>query len=123
MRKKAPARNVDAYVAAAPKEAQAKLLQLRRMIRAAAPKADESISYQIPAYKLNGKALVYFAAFRTHVSLFALPLPLKEHEHELKGYQTAKGTVRFPLDKPLPVALIRKLLKTGVEKNEAGRKK
>jgi uncharacterized protein YdhG (YjbR/CyaY superfamily) len=121
LRKGAPARNVDAYIGAAPKQARAKLVQLRNIIRAAAPKADESISYQIPAYTLNGKPLVYFAAFTNHVSLFAISV--KEHQHELKGYETSKGTVRFPLDRPLPVALIKKLVKARIKNTEAGRKK
>jgi len=122
MKKNSSVRDVDAYIQAAPREARVKLVQLRKIIKAAAPRADEAISYRMPYYKYHG-ALAYFAAFKNHVSLFVPPPVIEEHKRELKGYETAKGTVRFPLDKPLPVALIRKLVKARIARNEAAKKR
>lgn len=110
-------RDVDAYIKAAPKEAHFKLVELRKIIRATAPGADESISYRMPYYNYNG-ALVWFAAFKNHIGFFLRPPVIKEHRQELKRYETTKSTVRFPIDKPLPVALIRKLIKSRISKNE-----
>jgi len=110
-------RDVDAYIKAAPKEARVKLVQLRKIIRATAPGADEGISYRMPYYNYNG-ALVWFAAFKNHIGFFVRPPVIKEHRQELKDYETTKSTVRFPIDKPLPVALIRKLIKSRITKNE-----
>lgn len=104
-------RDVDAYIKAAPKEARVKLVELRKIIRATAPGADEGISYRMPYYNHNG-ALVWFAAFKNHIGFFVRPPVIKEHRQELKGYETTKSTVRFPIDKPLPVVLIRKLIKS-----------
>ena len=117
---KAP-KDVNAYIAAAPTGVRAKLVQLRKITKAAAPKADEGISYSMPYYKYHG-ALVYFAAFKNHIGFFVPSPVVEEHKHELKGYETTKATVRFPIDKPLPVALITKLVKARVRKNEARRK-
>ena len=98
-----------------------KPVQLRKIIKAAAPKADEGISYKVPYYKYHG-ALVYFAAFKNHIGLFVPPPIIEEHKLELKGYETAKATVRFPIGKPLPGALIKKLVKARIKRNEAARK-
>ena len=119
--KKIP-KDIDAYIAAAPKEVRAKLVQLRKIIKAAAPGALEGISYGMPYYKHHG-ALVYFATFKNHIGFFVPSPVVEEHKHELTGYETAKATVRFPIGKPLPVALIKKLVKARIKKNEAGRKK
>ena len=115
-------RDVDAYIKAAPKEARAKLVQLRKIIRATAPGTDEGISYRMPYYNYNG-ALVWFAAFKNHIGFFVRPPVIKEHRQELNGYETTKSTVRFPIDKPLPVALIRKLIKSRIAKNEDAKHK
>ncbi len=110
------AKDVDDYIAAAPKEVQAKLVQLRKIIKAVAPESGEGISYGMPYYEYHGM-VACFGAFKNHVGFFgALP---EEHKQELKGYETAKGTVRFPLDKPLPVELIKKLVKARVIENKA----
>src|SRR6266567_1286842 len=93
--KKIP-KDIDAYIAAAPTGPRGKLGQLRKIIKAAAPKADEGISYKVPYYKYQG-ALVYFAAFKNHIGLFVPPPIIEEHKLELKGYETAKATVRFPI--------------------------
>jgi len=119
----APARTVDDYLAALPEEARATLEKLRKTIKAAAPKADEVISYQIPTYKYHGP-LVAFAAFKNHCSFYVMSSSfLDAHKDELKAYDTAKGTIRFPIGKPLPAALVKKLVKARMEDNEAGKEK
>ena len=111
------ARDVDAYIAAAPEVARGKLRELRAMIRAAAPQAEEVISYRMPYYKYHGH-LVGFAAFKDHVSLFgAFP---EEIGRELRAYKTGRGSVQFPLDRPLPADLIARIVRAHVKANEAG---
>jgi uncharacterized protein YdhG (YjbR/CyaY superfamily) len=114
------ARNVGAYIRAAPKKSRSKLLQLRRIIKATAPGAEEGISYRIPYYDYYG-ALVWFAAFKNHIGIYLRPPVIQEHKHELKGYETTKSAVHFPMNKPLPVTLIRKLIKARIAKNKAAR--
>jgi uncharacterized protein YdhG (YjbR/CyaY superfamily) len=116
--KSAPPKDVDEYLAGVPKEARATLEKLRKAIKAAAPRASEVISYQMPMYKQNGM-LVGFAAFKDHCSLFPGPAVIKAHQEDLKGYKTSKGTIRFPSDKPLPAALVKKMIKTRIQENEA----
>ena len=111
-------RDVDGYVKAAPKEARAKLLQLRSLVKSTAPSAKESIRYRIPCYNYYG-ALVWFAAFKNHISIFLRPPVIEEHKNELKGYETTKSAVHFPMNKPLPTVLIRKLIKARIAKNKA----
>jgi uncharacterized protein YdhG (YjbR/CyaY superfamily) len=108
---------VDDYLAALPEEARATLEKLRKVVKAAAPKATEVISYQIPMYKHHGM-LVGFAAFKDHCSFFPGANPIATHKDELKAYETSKGTIRFPIGKPLPAALVKKLVKTRVAENE-----
>jgi uncharacterized protein YdhG (YjbR/CyaY superfamily) len=103
------AKEVDRYIAKAPAETHAGLARMREAIRATAPTAVESVAYGMPAYKYEGKPLVYFAAAKQHVGLYGPAVV--EFEGELKGYSTSKGTVRFPLGKPVPVALVKKLVK------------
>jgi len=110
-------RNLDAYIKTAPKQSRAELLRLRR-IKAAAPNAEEGISYRIPCYDHYGP-LVWFAAFKNHVGIFLRPPVIAEHKHELKRYVTTKSAVHFPMDKPLPEPLIRKLVKARIAKNRA----
>jgi uncharacterized protein YdhG (YjbR/CyaY superfamily) len=112
-----PAPDVDAYIRVAPKESRAKLLQLRRIVKATAPGAKEGISYRIPYYDYSG-ALVWFAAFKHHIGIFLRPPVIQEHRHELKEYETTKSAVHFPMDKPLPAALIKKLIKARMAKNK-----
>ena len=115
-------KNVDSYISAAPKESRAKLQQLRRVIRAVAPKAKEGISYRMPYYDYHG-ALVWFAAFKSHIGIFLRPPVIAEHKRELKRYVTTKSTIHFPIDKPLPLALIKKLVRARLTKNKTPMKK
>ncbi len=109
-------KDVDEYITKAPRVAQEKLSVMRTIVRAAALGAEEVISYNMPYYKFHGP-LVGFAAYKTHVSLFgAFPDNLKK---ELKPYKTGRGSVQFPLDKPLPAALITKIVKAHMKMNEA----
>ena len=115
-------RTVDAYIAAAPKEVRAKLAHLRKIVKATAPRAEERISYGIPYYGYKGR-LVYFGLWEKHVGLYVPTPVIAEHKNELRDYETTMATVRLPLDKNLPVALIKKLVKARIKKNEAERKK
>jgi uncharacterized protein YdhG (YjbR/CyaY superfamily) len=110
---------VEAYMTRVPEPARAALNQLRAMIRVAAPKeATEAISYGIPALRYKG-GLVAYAAFKKHCSFFPMGFGAVERfAAELEGYKVSKGTIQFPLDKPLPAALIRKLVMACVERNE-----
>lgn len=108
---------VDDYLAALPEEARATLEKIRKTIKAVAPKATEVISYRIPMYKHHGM-LVGFAAFKNHCSFFPGAKSMATHKDELKAYKTSKGTIRFPIGKALPAALVRKLVKERIAENE-----
>ena len=114
---------VDDYLAEVPSEARATLEKLRKTIKAVVPSAVEVISYQIPTFKLDGRMLVSYAAFKDHCSFFPGAAPIKAHEDELKSYKTSKGTIRFPTSKPLPATLVKKLVRTRIKENEARAKK
>jgi len=111
-------RTIDEYIAGFPPSVQEILEKLRKTIRKAAPNAEETISYQIPALTLEG-SLVYFAAFKNHIGLYPRPTAIKKFKRELSPYEGAKGTVRFPLDKPIPLAMISKIVKFRVKENLA----
>jgi len=111
-------KSVDAYIATAPKEVQSKLKELRAAIREAVPTAEERISYGMPYYGYKGQ-LAYFAAFKKHIGLYVPTPVIEEHKSELEGYEIASATVRFPLNKKLPISLIKKLVKVRMKKNEA----
>ncbi|HSS21305.1 MAG TPA: DUF1801 domain-containing protein [Pyrinomonadaceae bacterium] len=106
---KVPA-TADAYLADVEPGARATLEKLRQNIKSIAPKATEVISYGIPTFKLDGKMLASYAAFKEHCSFFPGAV-IEEFEDELKSYETSKGTIRFPTNKPLPAALVKKILK------------
>ena len=115
--KRAP-KNVDEYLAGVPESARSTLNKLRAAIRSAVPpEATETISYRIPAFKYKG-VLVWFAAFSNHYSLFPGASVLEAFKNELKDFSTSKGTIHFPSDKPLPAALVKKLVKARVAQNE-----
>lgn len=115
---KAAAKNIDEYLKALPdKNLKAMLENLRQTIKSAAPKAEEMISYAMPAFKYHGM-LVYFAAFKNHCSLFPANSSLiAKMEEELKPYRTAKGTIQFTVDRPLPTALVKKIVKARMQEN------
>jgi uncharacterized protein YdhG (YjbR/CyaY superfamily) len=114
-----PTRDVDNYLTTVPPEARATLEKLRKTIKAVVPEAIEVISYQMPTFKLDGRMLVSFAAFKDHCSFFPGAAPIKAHEADLKSYETSKGTIRFPTSKPLPAVLVKKLVKARIKENEA----
>ena len=109
--------DVDEYFAGVPKEARVVLEKLRQTIKAAAPMASEVISYQMPMYKHHGM-VIGFAAFKDHCSIFPGSAVMDAHKEELKRYSTSKGTIRFPVNKPLPAALVKKLVKMRIRENE-----
>lgn len=112
-------KDIDEYLAGVPEPARSTLNKVRAMIRSAAPaEATEAISYGMPAFKYKG-SLVAFAAFSNHCSLFPMNSSLiKTFRKELEGFETSKGTIRFPVDKPLPAPLLKKLVKARVAENE-----
>ena len=110
--------DIDDYIAGFPADVQKVLEKIRRTIRKAAPKAEESISYQIPTYKIDGERLIYFAGFAKHVSVYPAPREAKEFKKELAAYKGGKGTVQFPLDKPIPFDLITRIVKFKLQKME-----
>ena len=120
--KASPAKDVDEYLARVPNEARVTLEKLRQTIKAAAPMASEVISYQMPMYKHHGM-VIGFAAFKNHCSIFPGAAVMDAHREELERYDTSKGTIRFPASKPLPAALVRKLVKTRIAENEARAKR
>jgi uncharacterized protein YdhG (YjbR/CyaY superfamily) len=111
---------VEDYLAALPEDQRAALEKLRETIRTAAPEATETISYQMPTFKLRGRVLVYYAAFKDHCSLFpASEAVMEALGEELKPYFSGKGTLRFTPDKPIPVAIVKKIVKARIEENAA----
>ena len=110
------------YLAALPEGSRAALEKLRTTIKTAAPEATETFSYQMPAFKDHGRILVYYAAFKDHYSLYPASNAVMEVlGEELKPYFSGKGTIRFDADKPLPVALVKKIVKARLEENAARR--
>lgn len=107
--------SVDAYLASVPSDMRAALQQLRTVISAVAPRAEEGFSYGLPAFRLDGRPLVCFAAATNHCSFYPMsPAVIRAHAAELKGYKTSKGTIQFQAEKPLPAALVRKLVKARI---------
>jgi len=109
-------KDIDEYIAGFPKDIQNTLEQLRSTIKKAAPEAEETISYGIPAFKMNG-SLVYFAAYSNHIGFYPRVSGIAPFKKELSMYKGGKGTVQFPLDKPLPLDLIAKIVKFRVREN------
>lgn len=112
---------IDEYLASLSDDKRAALEKLRRAIRAAAPGAEECISYRIPAFRLGGRMLVAFGAATSHCAFYPGAYPIAAHEDDLEGYDTSKGTIRFPAERPLPTALVRKLVKARIR--ESGKRR
>jgi uncharacterized protein YdhG (YjbR/CyaY superfamily) len=111
-------RTIDEYLAPLSADKRAALKKLRRAIRAAAPKAEECISYGLAAFRLDGRPLVAFGATGTHCAFYPMSsTTVAAHEDELAAYDTSKGTIRFPPDRPLPAALVRKVVKARIAEN------
>lgn len=108
--------DIDKYVTGFPADTQKLLQQLRSTITKAAPDAEEVISYQMPAYKYHGM-LVYFAAYENHIGFYPTPSGIEKFEKELSAFKRAKGSVQFPIDKPLPLQLISKIVAFRVKEN------
>lgn len=109
---------IDEYIATFPKNVQEILQKLRQTIKDSAPNAKETISYQIPTFKLNGN-LVNFAAYENHIGFYPTPSALKEFKKELSQYDIGKGTIKLPIDEPIPIDLIKRLVKFRVNENLA----
>jgi len=108
-------KNVDEYISSAPIEIQDRLKQIRKIIKEMVPEAEEKISYGMPYYGYNGR-LAYFSYFKNHIGLYIPPPAVQENLKALAGYETAMATVRLPLNRSLPVGLIRKLIKSRLKK-------
>lgn len=121
--KKTKPQSIDEYLKGVPAESRAALEKLRRTIRSVAPEAIETISYEIPTFKLNGRMLVSFAAFSEHCSFFPGAGPIEVHRNDLKSFPTSKGTIRFTPARPLSSALVTKIVKTRIKLNNDSRKK
>jgi uncharacterized protein YdhG (YjbR/CyaY superfamily) len=109
--------NIAAYIANFPKETQLILETIRTTIKALVPESEETISYAMPAITLNKKALVYFAGYKHHIGFYATPTGHKAFEEELSMYKQGKGSVQFPLDKPIPYDLIKRIVAFRVAEN------
>ena len=115
--KKAGFNSIDEYIATFPKDVQKILGELRGTIKAAAPDVEEKISYQMPTFNLNGRYLVYFAAWKNHISMYPIPSGSEAFDKEVSQYAEGKGTLKFPINKPLPLKLITKIVKFRVAEN------
>ena len=115
--KKAGFSSIDEYIASFPDEVQKILEELRATIKATAPNTKEKISYQIPTFELNGRNLIHFAAWKKHIGMYPIPAGSEAFEKELAQYMDGKGTLKFPLDKPLPLKLIREIVQFRVVDN------
>jgi uncharacterized protein YdhG (YjbR/CyaY superfamily) len=114
-------KTTDDFLATLSADKRVALETLRQQIKRVAPKAEECISYGVPAFRLNGRMLVFFGAAKKHCSFYPGALPVATCKQELKNYDTSKGTIRFPADQPLPSTLVRKLVKIRIAQNAAAK--
>jgi uncharacterized protein YdhG (YjbR/CyaY superfamily) len=119
---KVQSKTIDEYIRSFPPEVQAILEKMRKTIRKAAPEAEEEIAYNMPAFKLNGKPLVYFAGFKNHIGFYPIPSGVEAFKKELSSYTMGKGSVQFPLDKPIPYDLVEKIVLFRVKENSTKKK-
>jgi len=115
-------KTMDEYINTFPEDVQRILNELRQTIKEAAPDAQETINYQIPTFTLHGN-LVHFAAFEKHIGFYPMPTGIEAFKKELSVYKTAKGSVQFPIDKPLPLSMIRRIVEYRVQENLARKQK
>lgn len=108
---------VDIYIDQFPSNVREKLSDIRNVIKQNAPEANESFAYGMPAYKLNGRPLVYFAGFKNHIGFYATPTGHEEFKNELAGYKQGKGSVQFPLNEPMPLELVKRIVQFRVKEN------
>jgi uncharacterized protein YdhG (YjbR/CyaY superfamily) len=113
---------IDEYIESFPKDVQRILKKVRETIRKTAPEATETISYQIPTFKLDGKYLVYFAAWKTHIGMYPVPAGTEAFRKELAPYEDGKRTLRFPFDKPIPYDLVKKMVLLLIKENQKRRR-
>lgn len=116
-------KNIEEYIKSFPAAIQRKLLEIRSIIKKSAPDGEETISYAIPTFKLNGKPLVHYAGFKNHIGFYALPTGHEAFQKGFSVYKTGKGSVQFPLDKELPADLIAKVVKFRIQELSGGEKK
>jgi uncharacterized protein YdhG (YjbR/CyaY superfamily) len=110
---------IDEYIAGFPDHVQEILQKIRAAIREAAPDAEETISYKIPTFNLNGRYLIYFAAYKKHIGMYPVPTGNAAFRVEIAPFQAGKGTLQFPLDRPIPYGLITKVVKLRIKENLA----
>ena len=115
--KKVSFKSIDEYIATFPKDVQKIMNKLRETIKAAAPQVEEAISYDMPTFNLNGKYLVYFAGWKTHIAFYGAPRGNAEFKEDLSAYESGAGTLKFPLDKLMPYGLITKIVKFRAAEN------
>jgi uncharacterized protein YdhG (YjbR/CyaY superfamily) len=120
MTERPKASSIDEYIAQAPPSSRMLLEQMRALIKAAAPDATETISYAIPTFDLGGKHLVHFGGFATHIGFYPVPSGIEAFKEELAAYKSGKGSAQFPLDKPLPADLIRRIVEFRVRELTTG---
>jgi uncharacterized protein YdhG (YjbR/CyaY superfamily) len=113
--------SIDEYISGYPKDIQVVLEKMRETIKKAAPQAEEVIRYGIPTFRLNGN-LVHFGGFKTHIGFYPTPSGIEAFKKELAPYEGGKGTIKFPLDKPIPFNLVSKIVKFRVQENKAKQK-
>ncbi len=116
-------KSIDIYINSQPKTQQGLLNKIRALIKKLAPKAEETISYGMPTYKLNGKNLLHFAGYKKHIGFYPTPSAVEKFSKELSKYKTSKGAIQFPLDAKLPEVLINKIIKFRVVENTNKAKK
>ena len=115
-------KTVDEYIASFPRNVRGILEELRKVISESAPEAEETMSYGIPTFDLNGRHLVHFAAYKDHVGFYPTSSGIKAFKKELSAFKTSRGTVQFPIDKPIPFDLVKKIVKFRADENEARKK-
>lgn len=115
--KKASFASMDEYIATFPEDVQKILKKVRSTIKAAAPKAEETISYEIPTFKMNGKYLIYFAGWKKHISIYPIPAGDEVFRNAVEPYVSGRGTLKFPLDQPIPYKLITQMVKLQIAEN------